>query len=244
MMSNLFMWLFGFSLVGYLVAFIKPSIFYRFIKGEPSRKKSLELTSIVTLVFLLLWFISAHIIDAKKKDNGVENNSATTSASITQEAVDGKIDADASTIDKLWGAIDLSRKTREGYDVRYDETSKSVDVAYNPSNGYLGNETMIVKTALVAFVKFGIEAFKIDGVNSIYLTYKGNFIDDYGKESLRDILVFAMNKDEFSKYDWVNLANNGSPINTQFKESCLYYYIHPSISSEVDFEKIYLNLNL
>jgi len=149
MISNLFMWLSGFSLVSYLVAFIKPSIFYRFIKGEPSRKKSLELTSLVTLIFLILWFVSAHTIDAEKKDNVIENNLPTpTSVSNIQEVADGQVAADASTIDKLWGAIDLSRKTRDGYDVRYNESSKSADVVYGL---WAGNRKGMAATDMIGF---------------------------------------------------------------------------------------------
>lgn len=69
------MWLSGFSVVCYLVALVKPAVFSRFTKGVPNRKKALEITSLMAIFFLILWFVSALTLNAGNQKEIERSNS-------------------------------------------------------------------------------------------------------------------------------------------------------------------------
>ena len=141
-----------------------------------------------------------------------------------------------NTLDKLWKALDSSIKTREGYAIIYNADYKTVRVTREPSDSW--DETAFVKQAYSDFVKFGLVAYQIEGVDDIEFLYWSNMTDQYGKTEKEKGVQFAMKKDEFNKYQWKNLV--GQNIYNQMKTSCYAHYIHPAILKNVKTDKLTL----
>lgn len=145
-----------------------------------------------------------------------------------------------SIIDKLWTALDGSIKTRSGYNIQYDESTKTVKISYVSKTAW--DENALVRNSYTILVKYGSEAFKIDNVDAVTVNVITDFTDSYGKSSSEDAVIISMPKSEFSKYDWKALEY--SPIYRQMKESCSEYYIHPAILKALNNEKLYLSTRM
>jgi hypothetical protein len=141
-----------------------------------------------------------------------------------------------NTLDKLWKALDSSIKTREGYAIVYNADYKTVRVTKEPSDSW--DETAFVKQSYSDFVKFGLVAYQIEGVDDIEFLYWSNMTDQYGKTEKAKGVQFAMKNDEFNKYQWKNLV--GQNIYNQMKTSCYTHYIHPAILKNVKTDKLTL----
>ncbi len=140
--------------------------------------------------------------------------------------------------DKLWKALDDSMKTRDGYTVEFDESSKTASVTHTSTSFW--DENSLVKGSFTTLVKFGKEVFKIDGVDSVRVVVKTEFTDQYGKKNIEDAVRIIMLKSEFNKFQWENLAYQ--PVYSQIKNASETLYIHSAIMQKLDPEKLYLSL--
>ncbi len=141
-------------------------------------------------------------------------------------------------IDKLWSSFDNSIKKREGYNIKYNEESKTVTLIYNSETFW--DESSLLRGAYSSLVKYGLEAFELEDVDALTIKYKTEFTDSYGKKSSEDAVILTMSKEEFSKYEWKGLEYQ--PIHNQMKNSCLEHYIHPAILKNLKYESLHLSL--
>ena len=141
-------------------------------------------------------------------------------------------------LDQLWRALDRSIKIRKGYDIQYEDLAKRVTVIQ--TEGTFLDETAVVRGGYSTLVAYGMEAFKITGVNVVKVVIKGEFTDVYGKNSIEDAVRISMSKTEFDKYDWKNLEYQ--PIYTQMENSATEYYVHPAVLKNLNFKDLYLSL--
>jgi len=137
-------------------------------------------------------------------------------------------------MDKLWIALDTSIKTRDKYDISYDGQKKLAVLSRKPADYW--DETAVVKSGYNTLINYGKEAFKIDNVEIVEVVLFNNFTDQYGKESEEKAVDFAMEKGEFSKYNWDNLK--GQNIFNQMTESCSVHYIHPAVFKNLKKDKL------
>ena len=138
--------------------------------------------------------------------------------------------------DKLSVALDKSIKSRNGYSVEYDETSKTASITKVSTAAW--DESALVRESFTILVKFGTEVFKIEGVDAARVIIRTELTDQYGKKSVEDVVRIIMNKSEFGKFDWNNL--NYQPVYTQIKNASEAFYIHPAILKNLNPDKLYL----
>jgi hypothetical protein len=138
--------------------------------------------------------------------------------------------------DKLVAATKVAMGKIDGYSVAYDEATKTATLTAEPSEKW--DETAEVQSGYSALVKFGMEAFKVDGVDEVAVNMKVNGTDGYGKPFVESGVKMGMTKVEFAKYDWKNL--NLHNVETQMITSCSQYYIAPFLLKNVDHTKLYL----
>lgn len=143
-----------------------------------------------------------------------------------------------SIYDKLWKALDESRKTRDGYSIEWDDQYKVVTLTRGPRDYY--DETDTVRAAYTNLVSYGFKAFDIDGVDKVEVILKASFTDQYGKNQEEKAVDLRMNEQEFRKYDWNNLKYVN--IYNQMLNSCDIYYVHPAIYKAQHTDKLYLVL--
>jgi|GEM_PF-3314234 len=142
-----------------------------------------------------------------------------------------------STIDRLWSVLDSTIRTREGYDIQYTESTKFVNII--SKGGSYWDETDYVRSAINSFVKYDVEAFKIDGVDSVNFTFYTDMTDSYGKTESEKGVQLTIDETEFSKYDWQGLQ--GQNIYRQMVNSA-NLWVHAGIMKNVKTEKLILVL--
>lgn len=143
-----------------------------------------------------------------------------------------------SISDNVWIALDNSMKTRKNYSVEYNESSKTASITFTSLDFY--DESSMVRGSFTTLVKFGMEAFKIDGVDSVQVVVRTEFTDQYGKKSVEDAVRIIMSKSEFNKFDWNNLEYQ--PVYNQIKNASEGFYIHPAVLLKLNPDKLYLAL--
>ncbi|NQV13751.1 MAG: Ig-like domain-containing protein [Parcubacteria group bacterium] len=154
-----------------------------------------------------------------------------------QTATDSQKVTKVTKLDKLWEALDKNIKNREGYDIEYAQEQKQAKIKFSSDSFW--DENTMVSGAYSTLVKFGKEAFQIEGVESINVIYRAPFTDSYGKEGEDDAVSITMEKAEFEKFDWDNLKYQPG-IYDRMVESCSKHYIHPAVLKNIKKDKIYL----
>lgn len=140
-------------------------------------------------------------------------------------------------MDKLWLAVDNGIGSRKGIDITYASNIKTVTLTYT-NKDYL-DESHVVRDSYTKLVKYGIEAFKLDGVNEVSITIVSGIRDSYGNLKDEAVVVLAMEKDEFNKYKWEELKYTN--IQKQMENSSSYYFVHPAVKSGLKQDKLYLS---
>jgi hypothetical protein len=192
---------------------------------------------IITLIFIVFLMSSASSTNPK-------NTQSTRSGEPTKQKEIATIQPTIQVVkpmtisDKVWKALDDGIKTRKGYVVDYDSSSKIASISLTQEIFY--SETSMVKDSFITLVKFGKEVFKIDDVDAVRVVIKSDFTDQFGKKSTEDAVRIVMRKSEFGKYQWDNLRYTS--VYTQFKNSAEELYIHPAIFKKVELDKLYLLL--
>jgi hypothetical protein len=130
-----------------------------------------------------------------------------------------------TTLDKLWIALDDSIRTRNGYDVQWDEEYKTAWLTRTQDTFW--DEQDLVEDTYTDFIKFGQEAFRVDGVEYVDISYQVPFVDEFGAESIKDAVGLQMGKETFEKFNWENLEFQ--PIYQTMQDNTEYQSIHPSI---------------
>lgn len=192
---------------------------------------------VVTGVFALLVVSSATSSKNTKTESTTQTNSPQSQQQIATPQPKKEVKP-LTTTDKLWVALDNSMKTRDGYTVEYDESSKTASVTKTSTDFW--DETSMVRGSFTTLVKFGTEAFKIDGVDAVRVVTRSEFTDQYGKKGIEDAVRIIMNKSEFSKFDWNNLKYQS--VYSQIKNASEGFYIHPAVLKNLDTSKLYLSL--
>lgn len=143
-----------------------------------------------------------------------------------------------STLDNLWTALDSSIKTRNGYDVKWDEENKTVSLTRTQDTFW--DQDDLVEDAYADFVKFGKVAFQVDGVEYVDISYQVPFTDEFGAESIKRAVGLQMNKETFQKFTWENLEYQ--PIYQTMQDNCEYQFIHPNIRAGLVESELILSL--
>jgi len=238
-MDNLFLALLLLSIIGLLIGLIMPKIFKR-IFGKMTNRKTVGLIfgGGIVLFFILFGVTAGSVPQSKPEQKSVSLSSPTSSTTpekspeVTPTPQPTK--EETTIMDRLWVALDNSMKTRDKYDISYDEQKKLAIVTRRGAEYW--DETAIVKTGYSTLIEYGQEAFKIVGVDEVEVILFSNFTDQYGKSSEEKAVDFAMKKDEFNKYDWNGLK--GQNIFNQMTESCSVHYIHPAIFKNLKTDKL------
>lgn len=175
--------------------------------------------------------------DNTKDTNTVTNQVANTNTAATTntnqaevtpvvvEPVKEEPKPEPTTLDKLWIALDDSIKTRDGYDVKWDEEYKTAYLT-RTQDTFL-NEHFLVEGVYQDLVRFGQAAFKIDGVEYVDISYKLPFIDEFGTKTINTAVGLQMKKETFEKFNWDNLKF--TPIYKTMQDNAEYQVIMPSI---------------
>ncbi len=222
---------------GILIAFLIFPFFlmwYMWAKTDWSKKVKWTITG----VFIFFMLIGSTMQDTSKTTTQQPTQAVSVPAQEAPKEAVAEPAKPMTTTDKLWAALDSSMKTRTNYEVKYDETKKEATVVFSPKDFY--DENSVVKGSYSTLVKYGREAFKVDGVNSLTVNYRLEFTDKYGKKAFDDAIIITMGKDEFNKFDWDNLKYQS--VYAQIKSSSSKYYVHPALDAKLDYSKLYLSL--
>jgi len=76
-MENLFLFLFFASLVGLIIGFIKPTVFFRILKERATRKNSAKIFGVATIIFFILFAIATDMSNSliENEDNQISQKS-------------------------------------------------------------------------------------------------------------------------------------------------------------------------
>lgn len=200
-------------------------------------------TKTKVILIVLLWglFVAASQSGKSKAENQIAVNKAAVATPTTaQPTVSALTQGTLSTEERLWKAIDDTFRSRNGYNVTFDSKTGTARLTYT-KNMFLDEEST-VRTAYTYFVKYGENAFKLEGVDRLTMQVKTEFTDSYGKKNNEIAVRVTMPKSEFMKYDWKAFEfKNAYPA---MERSAEENYIHPAIFKNVDTEKLHLNFLL
>ncbi len=170
---------------------------------------------------------------------GVASQPSTATTETATPEPTAKVEAKPlSTSDKVWAALDASMKTRDGFSVEHDEPSKTASIIKTDKDFW--DENSVVRESFTALVKFGMEVFKIEGVEAVRVVTRTEFNDQYGKKNMGDAVRIIMNKSEFVKFEWDNLKFQ--PVYNPIMNASEGFYIHPAILKNLKTDKLYLTL--
>ena len=216
-------------IVASLILFFPVGLIWMWALGSWSKKAKIVVSSIFAILFVIGMASSS-----SKPSAPATSPTATSSPQPTAKVV-----AEPTSIsDKLWIALDRSMKTRDGFSVEYDEPSKTASIIKTDKDFW--DENSVVRESFTALVKFGMEAFKVEGVEAVRVVTKTEFTDQYGKKDIGDAVRIIMNKSEFSKFDWNNLKYQS--VYNQIKNASESFYIHPAILKNLKTDKLYLTI--
>lgn len=154
------------------------------------------------------------------------------------EAVSEEPAKPQTMLDKLWIALDSGIGKREGYDIEYDESIKDAILTFYSATFW--DENSLVRDSYTALVKFGREAFNIEGVGNITIVFKTDFTDSYGEKSQDEAVIITMNKENFNKFNWDNLKME--LVSRQIEAASEAYYIHPAVRKNLNEDKLWLSI--
>ena len=140
-------------------------------------------------------------------------------------------------MDQLWKAADTGLKTRKDIDIKYDAGFKIVTLT---KKGDMFDENSFVRDGFSTFVKYGREAFKINGVDHVLIDLTTTLVNSYGEESTETGMTIEMTRDNFQKFNWENLEY--TPVRKQIESASEYFFIHGAIQKDLNNDKLYLVL--
>lgn len=155
-----------------------------------------------------------------------------------EQAVPVEAPKEETITDKLWKALDASIKSRDGYDVQWEEEKGTAKLIRTKDTFW--DENSLVRDTYTDFVKYGREVFQIEGVNRIEIEYMAPFTDSFGNESNQRAVGILMTKEEFQKFNWDNL--NYQPVYQQIQDHAVYQFIHPAIMKDTSEDKLFLSI--
>jgi hypothetical protein len=264
-MSYLFFFLTGLAGLLLIIGLVQPGTYNRFFKGAATKSKVAKWLGSATGVFFVLWIVFV-MVEADPKPaptqtptpvaqeqnnaaaNNATNSSANTPAPIENKTPENKPAAPTpkpspkppSTIDQLWSTLDTSMKTREHYDVKYDGGQKQAYVIFDASDETVWDETALVRDAYELLVKYGREAFKVNGVDEVRVNVKTSFQDQYGQSETEDAVRITMTKAAFGKFNWDELKYQS--VWRGISDASDEYYLHPAIERNLNYDKLYLSI--
>ena len=260
-MSYLFFFLTGLAGVLLLIGLVQPGTYNRFFKGGATKGKVAKWLGGATGVFFVLWIVFVMVeapetartpvptpVASTENNTAPANNTPTTPPApvIENRVPENKPEPPkappkpASTIDRLWSALDASMKTREHYDVKYDASQKQAYVIFDASDETVWDETALVRDAYELLVKYGREAFKVDGVDEVRINVKTSFQDQYGQSETEDAVRITMTEAAFSKFNWDELKSQS--VWRGISDASDEYYLHPAIQKNINYDKLYLSI--
>ena len=131
--------------------------------------------------------------------------------------------------DKLWNAVDVSLKNRQGMDIKYDVESKMATIRHDASS--LNSETDVVNQAWSILALWGSEATKLNEVEHINVQNQINTRDIHGNEVLGIGVIVEIAKDQFLKFDWEKLKNQN--VEKSLSSASTIYIVAPDLASEI-----------
>lgn len=182
--------------------------------------------------------------ERKKQEAEVAKQSqqTTTSTEQKQTTTMATTTTPPTTIHLLWIATDNSLKSRDGVDVKYNEQTKIAELIITRKSDSFWDEKAVIQSGYSSFVKWGKEVAKVSGPETITVTLKTDFKDNYGKDTLQNAVDISMQVADFKKFDWNGLV--GSVIAPQLQSSSMntlgYLVVHPALRSELSNAKLYL----
>lgn len=213
------------------IGLVSPKLIGKIFKKEFTRKK-------VFFVFGGIAIISMIIGGATSPKSNNSPTNQTSNSQVSNQPTNTPIQK--STKDQLTEIANKIANKQGSVEVEYDEKDKMAILTYSKDEFYKA-ET-VVKTGYTYFVKFGKEAFKLPDVNSIGVTVKTKFTDQYGKGSLEPGVSVDMTKEKFEKYDWDGLKYQS--LYDTLKGNADLHYIHPALLKEIDTSKLWVNDSL
>lgn len=144
--------------------------------------------------------------------------------------------------DKLWAAVDAAFKTRKNFAVSYDASDSSDKVAYiEHTDPEPFDSQSFIRQSFSILALYGVEVFKIDGVDSVNVQNKTNFIDQYGNKKLDSGVIIDMHKAEYIKFNWKGLDH--LPVRQQIQAASDVFIIKPALQPYTD-DQLYLTNHL
>ncbi len=228
------------SIIGLIIAVIKPSLLERVFKDQKIGRGKAILAS--TALFVLSFFMFVLSPSDKQPQPVAQTQPVTQSVAetATTKPVASTPTTPQTIEDKLWQAVDTALKQRTNIKVSYDEKEKVAFIEHTDADAYTAES--FVKQAYAMFVLFGQEVFKIDGVEHVNAQNKTTFTDQYGKNSIESGVTIEMTKANFSKFDWKNLEYQ--QVNTRIQAASDIYIIRQALANDIkDQSKLYLKLS-
>lgn len=145
-----------------------------------------------------------------------------------------------STADLLWVSLDKAFGNRKGFGLQFDEAAGLATITRTYGADDLWDENDAVRKGYSLLVKFGMQAFKVPNVNRVEAVVVVPMTDSYGKTSNEMVVDLVITKEEFQKYDWKELEYQA--ISPQMQRSCIKYWIHPSVLTNTNPDKLFLEL--
>lgn len=217
-MTDLFVFLLLVSVACLFVGLIKPSLFQKVLKQKATRKGAASIFGISTVLFFVLVGVTGE--PPKKVENINQQEPKVTSAVEQQQVeavktleenvpapvVNTPVEKVITPEERLWTAFneaDMGKRDGDAYAIAY--ASKNGEAVLTKSPKSYWNEVSILKEAYTDFVRFGLQAFKIDGVKMITLNVKFDVQDKYGKPLVADAVILTMTREQFGKFDWESM---------------------------------------
>jgi hypothetical protein len=113
-----------------------------------------------------------------------------------------------TTLDLLWDGLDLITKDRNGFDIKFDEKTKTATLVIDGNKKSYWDDKARIESIMSYMVDFGGVSFTTDKVEKFVLQYKLDMVDTYGN-SLPDKVVFQVliTKLNYLKFDFKNLKS-------------------------------------
>lgn len=202
------------SIVCILIGREKPSRFESLLKKRATKSGITKIFGIAAIIFFVLTGLTA---PDKRSEIAISKQVKTAQVTVQEKP--------KTKEELLWGAFEESiRGSHDGYSMAYNEKTNEVTLTKAPKIYW--NEVTILKEGYKDFVRFGLQAFKIEGVKKMTLNVKFEVSDKYGKASIDDGIILSMTKEQFGKFDW---------------ESMKYKNLYADVYAD-DFSEEYVNI--
>lgn len=235
-MGTLLVFLFLISALILIVGLISPKFLTKIFRRKLLSRKQIGMYFGAATVF---FFIAIAATNSGNYVSGTTNptaqNDQSPTESTTQEPSTQQVQEPVTVVDRLWVAYDALKQSRDGIEIEYDESTKTVILTM--SNDSFWDEKSLVRGAATTFVWYGEEVVKLEEVEEVIVSYKIPFTDVYGKKEVDDAVIISMSKSQFNEFDWANLVYQS--IARQLRIGSLY--MHPAIAKQVEDKDIYLS---